>query len=261
MDELTQGDGELMELANQQLANGSAGRAPPATFSIEAMIDDAKSKEAGRSVYVDRDIIEIRIGRDTIRRQVTDADKRTYAAQYLAFKRAEAQEPMEGYPLSQWAAIPGKALIKEFAHYGIRSIEQLAVAPDSTIQMIGPYRGLKQQAQDWVANAEKMGPLIKLRNENEEMRNRLIALERMVSQQAEEIARARNAGGALMPVAAPPVDDGRIARLEAALAALAGAQAPPVGIPVEVAHANGVVLNKDGTPRKKSGPKPKVQEV
>jgi BMFP domain-containing protein YqiC len=261
MDELTQGDGDLMELARQQMDGRRTGDAPPpATFTTEAIYNEAKSKEAGHAVYTDIDMIEIRVGRDTIRNPVTETDKRTYAAQYLAFKRSESQEAIEGFPLSQWAAIPGKALVKEFAHYGIRSVEQLAAATDSTLALVGPHLNLRQQARDWVANAKSQAPLVKLRQENDAMKSRIEALERMVSRQTQEIEAARQNGGALPAAPAAPVPDARLAALEAQIAALAARQTPSLAVPAPVEAVNGVKLNKDGTPRKKSGPKPKVQE-
>lgn len=260
MDELNSGDSELIDLARQQLEGGRTPNLPPATFTTEATHDEAKSRAAGRPVYVDTDLIEIRLGRDTIRRPVTAEDKRMYAAQYLAFKKAESQEAVEGFPLSQWAAIPGKAVVKEFAHYGIRSVEQLAEASDSTIQMVGPWMSLRQLARDYVSQAKTQGPIIKLRGENEDLKARVTALERMLARQTEEIEAARRQGGALAPAPAAPVDDGRLAALEARLAALAAAQAPAVAPVAVVAAANGTPLNKDGSPRRKPGPKPKVQE-
>jgi hypothetical protein len=162
----------------------------------------------------------------------------------------ESQEAVEGFPLAQWAVIPGKALVREFAHYGIRTVEQLAAASDSTIHLVGPHMQLRQQAKDWVANANQQAPMLKIRAENEQMRERIAALESMVQKQSQEIAAARQAGGALP---AAPVPDERMAALEAQIAALVAATAPPGPI-------NGAKVNKDGTPRRKPGPKPKVQE-
>jgi hypothetical protein len=257
VDELTQGDEGFADLARQSMNRGG-DLPPPATFSVEAFFDEAKSKEKGRPVYVDTDIIEIRVGRDVIRRPVNESDRRIYAAQYKAFKSLESQEAVEGFPLGQWAAIPGKAIVKEFAHYGIRSVEQLAAATDSTIALVGPHMSLRQQARDWVAESNKTAPLLKLRAENDELKNRLTALERMVQRQTAEIESARANGGALpaSPVAAGP--DPRMAALEEKLNALLASQVAPVAVPAAPA---GVVLNKDGTPRRKSGPKPKVQET
>lgn len=248
MDELSQGDSDLQDLAAQQMSGRSDPNRLPATFLTEATLDDAKTKERGRPVYTDVDLIEIRVGRDTIRRPVTDEDRRIYAAQYLAFKKADSQEGIEGFPLSQWAAIPGKAVVKEFAHFGIRTVEQLAAASDSTVHLVGPHMGLRQLARDWVADAKQQGPLLKLRAENEEMKNRIKALEHMVAVQTKDIEAARQAGGILAP---QPVADPRVEALMAQVSALVAAKAAPE-------PTNGARLNKDGTPRKKSGPKPKA---
>lgn len=249
MDELDQGDNDLQELAKAQMSGSRAGSVLPATFITEASYDEAKSKEKGRPVYVDVDMIEIRVGRDTIRRPVNSDDKRTYAAQYLAFKQSESQEAIEGFPLAQWAAIPGKAVVKEFAHFGIRTVEQLAEASDSTVHLVGPHMALRQLARDWVADSKQQGPLVKLRAENEEMRAQLKALQAMVATQTKDIEAARQAGGILVPA---PVADPRMDALQAQLAALMAMQ-PAAPVPT-----NGAKLNKDGTPRKKSGPKPKT---
>lgn len=239
--ELEQGDKDLQELAEQQRSGPRT--ALPAVFSIEATYDEAKSQAAGRPIYVDKEIIEIRLGQDIIRHEVTDQDRRTYALQYTTWKAGENQESVEGFPLSQWGAIPGKALAKEFAHFGIRTVEQLAAAPDSLLQKIGPHLGLKRKACDQVADWANQGPLIKMRDENEALKNRVAALESMVQRQTKDIEAARQNGGALPAVAAAPVPDPRLEQLQAQVAALAAAMQPkkrgrppkakPNGVPEE----------------------------
>ena len=229
MSELDVMDQELDQLAAQQRQSGT--RPLPATFTIEATHDEAASKAKGRPVYKDTEIIEIRVGRDTIRHPVTDEDRRTYALQYQAWRKGEDQESVEGFPLSQWAAIPGKALVKEFALFGIRTVEQLAAANDSTINQIGPCLNLRQKARDWVSDATKQAPLVKLRDENESLRQRLAALEQMVAKQTSEIEAARQNGGSLPPKAAPAVDVASVVAAEVAKAMAAMAQQPKRGRP------------------------------
>jgi len=226
VNELEQLDQELVSLAEAQMQNPRASPPLPASFSIEAVYDEKASKAAGKSVYRDQERILIRIGtHDTAEREVTAEDRRTYAAQYVAWKKGQTQESVEGFPLAQWAMIPGKAVVKQFGDYGIRSVEQLAAATDSTVQTIGPYLNLRQKARDWVASAQGQAPLAKLREENVELRNRLSAMEKMLATQSGEIAAARAQGGALAPAAAP---DPKLAALEAQVAALvASMQKPP----------------------------------
>jgi hypothetical protein len=223
MNELDQMDAELEALASQQRGGGAATPLP-AEFSIEAVYDEAESKTQGRAVYRDVERITIHVGRDTLEREVTDADRRTYAAQYLGWKKGDDAGGIVGMPLSQWAQIPGKAVIKEFAHFGIRSVEQLATATDSTIQRIGPYLNLRQKARDWVAEAQKHAPLAKIREENESLAARVKALEDINRKQAEELAAARKQGGVLP---SQPTEDPRIAEMQAQLAALAEAVQQP----------------------------------
>lgn len=220
MDEIAQ----IAALADMQSGRTKPGLLP-ATFLIEAVYNDKKSKEEGRAIYVDTEVVEIRVGADIIRRHVTDKDRHDYAAQYKAWKDGENQEAVEGYPLSEWAALPGKALVKELAHYGLRTVEQLANAPDTLIQKIGPYAQYKHKAKDWVADAEKRAPLVKLRDENESLKQRLSALEMMVSRQSKEIEAARSNGGTLPAAAATPDLSAIIA--EQVAKAVAAAVPPP----------------------------------
>ncbi len=225
MSELDVGDAELQELATQQL-NGGPRTALPATFYVEAVYDEAKSKTAGRPVYVDKDMIEIRLGVDILRHEVTADEKKTYAAQWLAHKKGENQEAVEGFPLAQWSTLPGKAIAKEFAHFGIRTVEQLAAATDATLQRIGPHMGLRQKARDWVADATKQGPMVKLRDENELLKSRVAALEQMVQRQTKDIEAARQNGGTL-PAQAAPVPDFSAIIAEQVAKAVAAATPPP----------------------------------
>src|SRR5512139_3670367 len=155
-------DAEIEALAKAQRDGPRANAPLPAEFEVRAIYDEEEFKKTGRHVYRDQERIIIRLGqRDTVEREVTPEDKRIYAAQYLAWKKGEDVGATEGYPLAQWAAIPGKAVVKQFAMSGIRSIEQLAQVTDSTLQAIGPYSSLRQQARDWVADAQKQAPLTK----------------------------------------------------------------------------------------------------
>jgi|GEM_PF-5631709 len=216
MDELARMDSELEQIAAMQRQGPRASPPLPATFSLEAIYDDAASTEQGKPVYRDVEMVTIKVGAvDNVRHQVTDEDRRTYAAQYLAWKKSEGADPgVDGFPLAQWAMIPGKAVVKAFATYDIRSVEQLAALTDSTLERIGPYKQLRQHARDWVAEAQKQAPLTKLRTENDELRSRVTALEQILAERPKDGA----------AVVAP---DPRLAALEAQIAALAAQMKAP----------------------------------
>jgi hypothetical protein len=241
---------EIEELARGQMASPRSAPPLPATFEIEAVIDEEATKAKGRPVYKDQEVITIRVGTgDTRQRVVTDDDRRTYAAQYVAWKKRHSNPgAVEGFPLEQWAMIPGKAVVRQFADCGIRTVEQLAAMSDSRISEVGPFMVLRQHARDWVESAGKVAPVAKLRAETEAMKARIQTLEQMLSDATKELQAARANGGTL-PSAAPAPDP-RVAMLEQQMAALlAAVQAKP-------AEPTNGVHKRRGRPPKAKPPEP-----
>lgn len=224
MSELPELDAGLEELAaaamGQPMRENLAVR-----FFIEPMMHEQKSRDAGRDIFEDTEMVEIRTpgDRDVIRRPVSAEDKKRFAPLYVAFRRNESQEAVEGFPLKEWASI-SRSQAAELAHFGIRTVEHLAGAPDANLQQIGPLMALRQKARDWLAAAKDNAVLAKLRSENDDLRSRLTTLESMLHTQATEIAAARNNGGTLPAAAAP---DPRLAALEAQIASLAASLQKP----------------------------------
>jgi len=250
MDELAQMDEELERLAVDQRGNPRATPPLPAEFFVDAVHDEAASKERGSPVYRDQEMIRIRVGaRDDRTRIVTDDDRRTYAAQYLAWKKGQATpEAVEGFPLAQWAMIPGKAVVKMFAYNGLHTVEQLASASDSVVQSIGTFLGLKKHAQDWVEASKRTAPIAKLRDENEELRRRVDTLEGMLREATSSLRSARDGGGVL---AGP---DPQVESLKAQVEALA-AFVKQASVPVDTTPVNGTPKRRGRPPGSKNKPK------
>ena len=195
-------------------------------FYVEAMEDENESKRVGKRIFKDVEMIEIRIdSRDIRNRPVSQEDRLAYAKQYLAWKAGQDQEAAEGYPLKQWPPIR-KGEAETLYMNGIRTVEQLAQAVDSRIQILGPFMALKQKAKDWIEEEKRGASVNKLREENTALAARLAALESMLKVQSGEIEAARNAGGVLTTPA--PTFDPRIAALEARLNALTAQETIPV---------------------------------
>jgi len=221
-DELDQGFAELMALAQNPKRDGLL----PARFYVSPVRDEAKSAAAGRAVFVDKEMVEIRVDRDVLTRPVSDQDKRDYAAQYVAFRQGVDQTAVEGTPLREWPLMT-RSQAEEFAYGGLRTVEQFASAADTAIQRIGPYMELRQKARDWLAAAKGNAEFGRLRDENTELKNRVAALERMLETQRTDIEKARQAGGVLPG----PNGDDRFKALEAQIAALAETQVARRGRP------------------------------
>lgn len=157
-------------------------------FYVRPVLDDAASDEAGRPIYKDKDYIEIRTpGNQTniIQRPVTDMDKRRFAQAYREFKSGEVEQT-NGTPLIEAPWIT-RSQVEELSYLRIRSLEQLANVNDDVCTRIPGLFKLKQRAQYMVERADKQAPFLVMQKENENMRNEMETLKRMVEEQAEVI--------------------------------------------------------------------------
>jgi hypothetical protein len=160
-------------------------------FSIEALENPAKSKEAGRPIFDETEIIEIRIpgDADVRKRAVNEGDRTRFARQYDAWKRNQNQETVSGTPLAAWPMMK-RSQVEEAKFFGVHTVEQLANIADVNLQRLGPgWPSLRQQAVDWLKKAEDGALLGKLRAELEERDRRIDALEDMLKRQAAELHR------------------------------------------------------------------------
>lgn len=225
MDELDQMDQEIEQLAAMQRANPRSSPPLPAEFDIEARLDP--DSKPGDPKFRDVEIIRVRYGvKDTKTHEVTDEHRRMYAAQYVAWKKSNhVDQTTDGFPLAQWAMIPGKALVKELAQYGVKTVQQLAALKDGDIQRMGPFTAIRQHARDWVEAQKTTAPIAALREENSALAARVTALEGLLAGAQQEIQKARANGGV---IAAPVGPDPAVVALQAQVAALvASMQAKP----------------------------------
>ena len=194
-------------------------------FFTDDMLNEQKSKAAGRPIYDPVERCEIRIpgSPDVQRPVVTDKERQRFPRQYAAFKAATSQDAVSGTPLKEWPWM-STSQVKELAHFGIRTVEHLAGLADGAIQQLGPgWLQMRQHARDWLLKAESSAPLVALRAENESLKQRLETLEGMVQRQAQEIAASRE-GVTPAATPAPAVDIAAMVREQ--LAAVLAAQAP-----------------------------------
>jgi len=217
----------LAGLAEVQQAENLAVR-----FFIEPQEDETATKNQGRPIYRDVEMVEIRIpGDPDLRRSpVMQADKDRFPKQYLAFKRNQSQEAVSGTPLAQWALL-SRAQVEEAKYLGAHTVEQLASASDASIQRFGSgWISIRQKARDWLQSAKDSSMLSKLRSELEERDARIKTMEDMLRKQGEAIASLGANGVRAAPEPAPA--DDKLQALEAKLERLLAAQAvPPPVIP------------------------------
>ena len=208
-------DQELMELAG--LAEGQEKSSLVVRFLVEPIEDEEASKKAGRPIYNDVEIIEVRVPGDPDMRRdvVTDDHKRRYPKQYIAFKKGQTQETVSGTPLAVWAPMK-RSQVEEARHFGVHTVQQLAQLSDGNMQRLGPgWIAMRNLARDWEKAANDGAALAQLRSALDAAEARIKTMEDMLRRQAVELHKTPSEGGAVVPA------DDRVARLEALVASLA----------------------------------------
>lgn len=225
--QIAEADAELMELAG--LAETQQKESLAVRFIAEPQQNEDKTKKAGRPIFDEVEVCEIRIPGDTdLRREpVTAEHKRRFPKQYLAFKANQSQEAASGTPLAAWPLLT-RAQVEEAKYLGAHTVEQLAEASDGGIQKFGPgWISIRQKARDWLTAAKDGALLVRLRSELEERDGRIKALEEMLTKQAQALQQAGIGTGSTAPVSGTPsVDVGALVAAEVAKA-LATVQAAP----------------------------------
>lgn len=164
-------------------------------FFKQSVQNVEKSAAEGRPIYDAVDYIEIRVPGDKsniVSRAVRESDKREYAAQYAAWKMGD-KEQMTGTPLAMWPPIAQEQVL-ELAHFGVKSVEQLAATSDGNLANIGPFRTLREQAKAWLEAARGHAPVAGLIAEKERMAEEMAAMRQQLADMGkalDELKRAK----------------------------------------------------------------------
>lgn len=152
---------------------------------VEFYIDSKRmgflSEEAGRDIYQDAEFIKIMIPGDRYtvhEREATDHDRSKFPVEYARFKNGlKEEEQAVGTPLKHWPAM-SRSLMKEFTHFNVFTVEQLAGISDTAKQAFG------MGAQEWSLKAKAFLEVAgnsaaaqKYASENEALKQRLADME------------------------------------------------------------------------------------
>lgn len=159
-------------------------------FFIHPVEHAAKSREAGRPIFEDREYVRITLPGDRLREHVAPANEMhyvshakrqmTYAERFATLYKAwkdSGEEVGSGTPLTA-APFLTPARIEELKHRKIRTVEQLAGLPDSIARTLG------MNARDMVAQANAYLKAAEGTSEITRMQAEIDALKKMVGQPA-----------------------------------------------------------------------------
>jgi uncharacterized coiled-coil protein SlyX len=131
------------------IINRKQFRRPNVRFFNALNENRVKTLEAGRPIYDEIPSISIQFpgGDETVRR-VEPQDIQMYPQQWAAFQNGAV--PVEsGTPLTEWSMCPA-SVVKELAHLGFRTVEQLADCSDTTKGRLGTSARFVKMAKNWL---------------------------------------------------------------------------------------------------------------
>lgn len=169
---------------------------PEVRFETRAIEDRTKTIEGGKYLTKDVEFAVIRQigGKDTVEKECTDELIRRFQAEYDAWKRNQ-EPPIDGSPIREWPAI-SPSQKENCQRIGIRSIEQLAAASESALEMLGQgSRALREKAKNWLATANDTGKVaeeisaLKVRMDDVESEN--VKLKEQAAKDSELIAKMK----------------------------------------------------------------------
>lgn len=182
-------------------------------FHTKPVMNPFKSSQAGRAIYDEVDYIVLRTPGSQLtviesKVQGTKYAKR-FAAQYKAWREGQT-ELLSGSPLETFPLLLGKVgLVAELKALNVQTVEQLADLSDGYISQVMGGMEIRARAKEWIESTK--GPsaqLSQLAAENDQLRRRLEALERVAAGAAPSPAPAASAPAAVAspaPAAPKPV--------------------------------------------------------
>lgn len=158
-------------------------------FYLRPWQNEAKSAEAGRPIFDDREFVEIRApGNSTtvLDRPVSEMDRARFARQYAMF-RAGSVDQITGTRLTEVPWIT-RSQCEELSYFRILTVEQLAELADNVCSAIPGTYDLKRRAKATLEASEKAAPFTAMAAENAALKNEVETLRQTVKEQGEQIA-------------------------------------------------------------------------
>lgn len=150
-------------------------------FYMEPLKDDQKSIEEGRPIYVDTEMVEIRVRGDrnnVVQRPARPDDQKRFPAAYKAFKDG-VDGQAAGTPLREWPVM-SRSAVEELKYFGFYTVEQLAAADDAACARMNGLSTFRAKAKIFLEHAAGGSPAERLLKENQDMKNQLEAMQRQM---------------------------------------------------------------------------------
>lgn len=154
-------------------------------FGYHYLLDPEKTLEAGHNVFRDETFVKIVTPGDRSSlffQPATDAHKRRFPKAWKAFEeRQKDAGSRNGLPLEEWAAVT-RATVYTLKAAHIHTVEDLAIVPDTFVDRLGvDGRGLRAQAQAFVAQAKDSAATFRLASEKKALEDQLASMQAQIN--------------------------------------------------------------------------------
>lgn len=163
-------------------------------FYTKPVQNSAKSADAGRPIFDEREYIEIRTPGDqnnVINRPVADMDRQRFRGSYRQFKEG-IQDQLVGTPLTEVPFLT-RAQCEELSYLRIRTVEALAELRDDVCGSHAGLYKLKQTAQSYMERASQEAPFASFQKRLEEMQEQLTTAQATINDQSRIIQNLKSA--------------------------------------------------------------------
>ena len=153
------------------------------TFSMEAVQNAFKSEQEGHPVFEEIPHVQILFPGDSTKKvfrpvdlkgsESRPSDPDRWPAQWAAFL-AQAEQAAVGMPLTEWSPMT-KSMALTLKAMSIHTVEQLSEIPDHALTWLGA-REMREKAKAWLAAATDGAAVLKLQQENANLKADIEAL-------------------------------------------------------------------------------------
>jgi hypothetical protein len=161
-------------------------------FYTDAVENPQKSKEAGRPIFEDTEMVLIIPPGDKDNTIVAPAKMYLprFRARYQAWKSGQDQDGVTGTLLKEWPGGPSASQIKNLEFFHVRTVEQLAGLSDGNLQAMGPgHLELRKRAQAYLDASVGAASAQKMQSELAKRDGEIEVLKRALKEQNEQIAK------------------------------------------------------------------------
>lgn len=162
-------------------------------FYYRPVQNDKKSEAEGRPIFDEVEFVEIVAagnGNNIVRRPARPQDKARFRQAYMQFREGDADQVV-GTPLSEVPWI-SRSMMEELSYIKVKTLEQLAELSDQNCGRGAGLYELKRKAKAHIEKAAAAVPFDALHKENEELKERLAALEAKMSDKKVKKAEAES---------------------------------------------------------------------